>query len=158
MMTAPDVQEVLQRLDAAGLWVWVDGGWGVDALVGEMTREHADLDLVVLTPELAAVRSLLAEAGYRAVLRNWLPTSIALADGQGREVDLHPVNPTADGGGDQAQLGGGSFHYPPPTSGGDRRPPGRLRGRRHPGPLPPRLPTPGQGPPRPAPAARAPGR
>jgi lincosamide nucleotidyltransferase A/C/D/E len=117
MMTASDVLEVLQRLDAAGLRVWVDGGWGVDALVGETTREHADLDLVVLTPELAAVRSLLAEAGYWAVLRNWLPTSTALADGQSREVDLHPVNPTADGGGDQAQLGGGSFHYPPPTSG-----------------------------------------
>jgi lincosamide nucleotidyltransferase A/C/D/E len=123
MMTASDVLEVLGCLEAAGLRVWVDGGWGVDALVGETTREHADLDLVVLAPELAAVRSLLAEAGYRAVLRNWLPTSIALADGQGREVDLHPVTPTGDGGGDQPQLGGGSFHYRPPASGaiGGRR-------------------------------------
>jgi lincosamide nucleotidyltransferase A/C/D/E len=77
----------------------------------------------VAAPELAAVRSLLGEAGYQTVLRDWLPTSIALADTQGREVDLHPVTPTADGGGDQPQPGGGSFHYPPPTSGviGDRR-------------------------------------
>jgi lincosamide nucleotidyltransferase A/C/D/E len=95
----------------------------VDALVGETTREHADLDLVVAAPELGAIRSLLGEVGYRTVLRDWLPISIALTDGQGRAVDLHPVTPTADGGGDQPQLGGGSFHYPPPTSGvsGGRR-------------------------------------
>ena len=93
MMTASDVLEVLGRLDAAGLRVWVDGGWGVDALVGETTREHADLDLVVAAPELGAIRSLLGEVGYRTVLRDWLPTAIALADGQGREVDLHPVTP-----------------------------------------------------------------
>lgn len=123
MMTASDVLEVVGRLEAAGLAVCVDGGWGVDALVGETTRGHADLDLVVLAPELGAVRSLLGEVGYRTVLRDWLPTSIALADGQSREVDLHPVTPTSDGGGDQVQPGGGSFHYPPPTSGviGGRR-------------------------------------
>jgi lincosamide nucleotidyltransferase A/C/D/E len=117
MMAASDVLAVLAELEAAGLTAWVDGGWGVDALVGETTREHADLDLVVLASQVAAVRSLLAGAGYGAVLRNWLPTSIALADGHGREVDLHPVTSTSDGGGDQAQLDGGSFHYPPPTVG-----------------------------------------
>src|SRR5207249_1792417 len=46
-----------------------------------------------------------------------LPVAIALAGGGGREVDLHPVAPTADGGGDQAQPRGGSFHYPAPVDG-----------------------------------------
>lgn len=27
--------DVLDRLDAAGIEWWVDGGWGVDALLGE---------------------------------------------------------------------------------------------------------------------------
>ena len=27
--------------------VWLDGGWGIDALVGEQTRPHADLDIAV---------------------------------------------------------------------------------------------------------------
>jgi lincosamide nucleotidyltransferase A/C/D/E len=116
MMTASDVLGVLARLEAAGLTAWVDGGWGVDALIGETTRRHGDLDLVVLAPEVTAVRSVLAEGGYGTVLRDWLPTSIALADGQGREVDLHPVTPTGDGG-DQALPDGGRFHYPPPTFG-----------------------------------------
>ena len=63
MMTAPDVLGVLSLLDGAGLTAWVDGGWGVDALLGETTRDHGDLDLAVLLPQLGAVRSALAEAG-----------------------------------------------------------------------------------------------
>jgi lincosamide nucleotidyltransferase A/C/D/E len=39
-MTAADVIEVLQCLERAGVSVWIDGGWGVDALVGAQTREH----------------------------------------------------------------------------------------------------------------------
>jgi lincosamide nucleotidyltransferase A/C/D/E len=117
MMTASDVLGVLALLEAAGLTAWVDGGWGVDALLEETTRDHADLDLVVLAPQLTAVCSVLTDAGYATVLRDLLPTSIALADGQGREVDLHPVTPTPGGGGDQTLEGGGSFHYPSPTLG-----------------------------------------
>ena len=39
-MTAADVVEVLEWLEAVGVRAWVDGGWGVDALVGEATRAH----------------------------------------------------------------------------------------------------------------------
>ena len=117
MMTATDVLGVLSRLEAAGLTAWVDGGWGVDALLEEITRDHGDLDVAVLLPQLEAVRSVLAEAGYGTVLRDWLPTSLALADQAGREIDLHVLRPTADGGGDQVLPDGGSFHYPPPVRG-----------------------------------------
>jgi hypothetical protein len=41
----PEVVDVLERLDRAGVPVWLDGGWGVDALVGRQTRAHRDLDL-----------------------------------------------------------------------------------------------------------------
>ena len=34
-------------LQSAGVRVWLDGGWSVDALLGEQTRPHADLDLAV---------------------------------------------------------------------------------------------------------------
>jgi len=33
-MTAGDVVEVLRHLQAAQVAVWVDGGWGIDALIG----------------------------------------------------------------------------------------------------------------------------
>jgi lincosamide nucleotidyltransferase A/C/D/E len=47
------VAEILGRLDGAGIWYCVEGGWGVDALLGEQTREHDDLDLAVRLEELA---------------------------------------------------------------------------------------------------------
>jgi lincosamide nucleotidyltransferase A/C/D/E len=43
-LSASDVIEVVGALGPHGLNVWIDGGWGVDALVGEQTRDHADLD------------------------------------------------------------------------------------------------------------------
>jgi SAM-dependent methyltransferase len=116
-MSADDVLALLKLLDDAGTTTWVDGGWGVDALLGETSRAHADLDLVVSVDDLPAVRAALATAGFHRILRDWLPTALAVADDTGREVDLHPVTPTPDGGGDQRQPDGGAFHYPPPVAG-----------------------------------------
>ncbi|GAA3528499.1 hypothetical protein GCM10022222_09410 [Amycolatopsis ultiminotia] len=117
MMAADDVIEILVLRDSAGVRSWVDGGWGVDALIGGVGREHSDLDLVVSADDLELVRTVLADAGFSRVLRNWLPTALALADPSGREIDLHPVTSTLDGGGDQQQPEGDAFHYPPPVAG-----------------------------------------
>jgi hypothetical protein len=46
-MSATDVLEVLSILDAEGISAWIGGGWGVDALVGQETRRHEDLDIAV---------------------------------------------------------------------------------------------------------------
>lgn len=114
---APDVLAVLDLLAGAGVEAWVDGGWGVDALVGAVTRTHSDVDLVVPLPAVDRALGALAAAGYAGVLRDWRPTAVAVADQRGREVDLHLVTPAPDGGGDQALPDGGSFHYPPPIAG-----------------------------------------
>src|SRR5215472_11808996 len=44
MMRSRDVIEVLDALDAVGVPVVIEGGWGVDALLGSTTRDHSDLD------------------------------------------------------------------------------------------------------------------
>jgi lincosamide nucleotidyltransferase A/C/D/E len=125
MMTSSDVIEVLSLLDDAGPTAWVDGGWSVDAPLGEATREHADLDLVVLGPQLAAVRSVLTEAGYASVLRDLLPASVAVADGQGHQVDLHPVTPTPRRWRRPGPGGWWELPLPPPVQGSiDGRPVG----------------------------------
>ncbi|RPE29634.1 nucleotidyltransferase domain-containing protein [Kitasatospora cineracea] len=125
MLNESDVLEVLDLLESAGAVAWVDGGWGVDALIGETTRAHADLDLVVLADQLDLVRGALAGAGFTEVLRDRLPTALAVADGAGREIDLHPVVGSAREGGRQLLPGGERFHYPAPTTGtiGGRRVP-----------------------------------
>lgn len=120
-MTASTALDLLRLFQRAGIEVWVDGGWGVDALLGEQTRPHADLDVVVLVADVPRARRLLAEAGF-AVLREWLPTALAMRHPDGREVDLHPVTPTADGGGDQELFAPDPpFHYGPPGTSTARR-------------------------------------
>ena len=44
-MTAADALEIVDLLERVGVEPWVDSGWGVDALLGEQTRPHEDLDL-----------------------------------------------------------------------------------------------------------------
>nr|WTB36384.1 amino acid transporter [Streptomyces sp. NBC_00830] len=116
-MHGRDVVEILDLLERAGATAWVDGGWGVDALLGEATREHSDLDLVVLLDQVPLVRSTLGQAGFTNVLRDWLPTALAVADDAYREIDLHPITSTADGGGHQLLPDGAQFHYPAPGMG-----------------------------------------
>ncbi|WP_218825778.1 nucleotidyltransferase domain-containing protein [Streptosporangium subroseum] len=117
VMNETDVLKVLDALEGADLTAWVDGGWGIDALIGQATREHSDLDLVILLPQVEAVRMVLGRLGYDRLLRDWLPVAIAVADARGREIDLHPITPAPDGGGTQAQPDGSSFYYPPPVRG-----------------------------------------
>ena len=121
-MSARDVLTVLATMDDAGVCCWLDGGWGVDALLGRQTRQHNDLDLVVVSTDLAGARSVLTAQGF-AVLRDWLPTTLAMRDDAGREVDFHPIERTADGGGDQLLPDGTRYHYSPPAAGSvDGRP------------------------------------
>src|SRR5205823_4696172 len=60
---------------------------------------------------------LLVGEGFE-IIRDWRPTAIALRHPDGREVDVHPVELSADGGGDQIQLDGTTrWHYGPPATG-----------------------------------------
>ena len=65
MMTSEDVLAVMEALSAADCRAWLDGGWAVDAIIGEETRKHDDLDLVGELDAVEAVRQALAPLGYR---------------------------------------------------------------------------------------------
>ncbi len=98
-MNGSDVMEVLDRLQSAGVRFWVDGGWGVDALLLEQTREHEDLDLVVEREGCERAATVLRELGFAhdAEEQPGLPARFVLRDPRGRRVDLHPVVFGADG-------------------------------------------------------------
>ena len=57
MMTGDDVATIVERLDGARIDAWLDGGWAVDALLGEQTRVHDDLDLIVRVTDVPAMRA-----------------------------------------------------------------------------------------------------
>lgn len=70
VFTAEDAIELLQLLDQNSIKVHIDGGWGVDALLGEQTRSHSDLDIAIGHKDAAMVRTLLETRGYRDVPRD----------------------------------------------------------------------------------------
>jgi lincosamide nucleotidyltransferase A/C/D/E len=113
-VTAADVLEVLACLDEARIDIWLDGGWGVDALLAEETRQHGDLDLVVRHDDVPAAHAALATAGFAHAREEWpgLPARLVLRDAHGRQVDFHPVQIDERGDGWQ-DLGEGRFgRYP----------------------------------------------
>src|SRR5207248_5983686 len=116
-MQSDEVLHVLDRLAAQRTVAWVDGGWGVDALLERQTRDHSDLDLVIDAAAVPGLKATLLAEGFE-VVRDWLPTAIAFTHPDGRAIDLHPIELTLDGGGDQVQLDGiERFHYAAPTTG-----------------------------------------
>lgn len=93
MVGSEDVTEILDRLADRGIEVWVDGGWGVDALLGEQTRAHDDIDLVIARSDCFAAQDALAPLGfeYAADIEPGLPARLALRDPDDRRADFHPL-------------------------------------------------------------------
>ncbi|MFE6157627.1 nucleotidyltransferase domain-containing protein [Streptomyces sp. NPDC056486] len=100
-MTADDVLFVLTQLQRAKVDVWVGGGWGIDALLGEQTRDHRDLDLMHRQDQEGAVLTVLSAEGFGESL-NWRPVRFVVTAPDGREIDLHPLVFSDDGSAVQA--------------------------------------------------------
>jgi lincosamide nucleotidyltransferase A/C/D/E len=109
-MLGRDVTELLECLERAGLPVWLDGGWGIDALLARRTRAHADLDLVIARVHLMRAEVALARLGFQHApeASPGLPARLVLRDAAGRQVDLHPVVLDEHGNGYQ-DLGDGTW-------------------------------------------------
>ena len=108
---AEQVLGVLDALEAAGCWVALEGGWGVDALVGRQTRPHRDVDLDVDASQEADVLAVLDRLGY-AVETDWRPNRVELVAPDGSRVDVHPLTSVPDGSRWQAGLDGERSVYP----------------------------------------------
>lgn len=100
-MTAEDVLSVLTLLRQAETDIWIGGGWGIDALIGEQTRDHRDLDLMHRQEQEAAVVAVLSEQGFTESL-DWRPVRFVVTDAAGRAIDLHPLVFNDDGSAEQA--------------------------------------------------------
>lgn len=83
---------ICAALARAGVTVWIDGGWGVDALLARQTRAHGDLDLVVAAADLEPLMARLDEMGFAVIdspdQRAW---NFVLGDDAGHRIDLHVV-------------------------------------------------------------------
>jgi lincosamide nucleotidyltransferase A/C/D/E len=111
MMTGQDVTRVLERLDGAGVDAWLDGGWAVDAVLGEQTRAHADLDLIVRVSDVPAMLEGLAGDGFE-LDRGEPHSNFVMRDGAGHEIDVHPVTFDARGDGVYRMENGDDWVFP----------------------------------------------
>lgn len=109
-MDASSLIDVIALLEDHGIDVWLDGGWGVDALLGQETRMHDDLDIVVELHHSDRIVELLLGLGYELVAGG-APKSFVLVDPRGRQVDVHPVTFDATGGG-VYEMEDGQWTYP----------------------------------------------
>lgn len=112
-MRAEDVVEVIDVLEQGGVEVWVDGGWGVDAVLAEQTRQHNDLDVVIGVNDAPRLVVVLANLGYTEI-RTWpdSPEVFVLSAADDRRIDVHPVRFDKQGNGVQKTEGGREWPYP----------------------------------------------
>jgi len=119
-MPSAEAQDLLLALADARVGACLGGGWSVDALLGEQTREHSDLDLWVPAHDLHALLRVMVEKGVDRVYP-WpgdRPWNWVLHDGATRRVDLHLYERRSDS----------EWHYGS-ALGGDTFPTEALEGR-----------------------------
>jgi Aminoglycoside-2''-adenylyltransferase len=61
------IKAVVDVLGANGISAWLFGGWGLDARLGRITREHGDVEFWVERADAGRSKAMLVEAGATAL-------------------------------------------------------------------------------------------
>jgi len=87
-MTGEDVIGIYSVLESLGIDIWIDGGWGVDALLSGQTRIHKDLDIAIQEKDVPKLLQLLEKDGYGQIKEDskW---NFVLGDHNGHRIDVH---------------------------------------------------------------------
>lgn len=89
-MNAEAVIELIKLLIANDIDVVVDGGWGVDTLLGEQTRLHDDLDIAIPHKDVPKLRKLLREKDFTEIFRDdSRDCNFVLEDKAKNQIDVH---------------------------------------------------------------------
>lgn len=109
-MTLDELGRVLDALETLGCRFWLEGGWGIDALVGHQTRGHRDVDVDVDAACEQQAVSALGALGYVEAV-DGRPTRVELRTPSGACVDLHPLHFDATGGARQIAPDGSDWVF-----------------------------------------------
>jgi lincosamide nucleotidyltransferase A/C/D/E len=99
-MTVESVLWFLALFDELELTVWLDGGWGVDALLGRQTRRHADLDIIVASADSGRLVEALRQQGFDDIITDdRCERNFVMGHPEHGLVDFHVVERSPDGSG-----------------------------------------------------------
>jgi aminoglycoside-2''-adenylyltransferase len=119
------IEAVLTELAGAGISAWLFGGWGLDARIGRITREHGDVEFWVERGDAGRSKAVLVGAGATALATQPPAESCEFTwdgvDFSTAYFDRHP-----DGSFIQLQGRFSDWRFPPDSFGDD---PGTLDGR-----------------------------
>jgi lincosamide nucleotidyltransferase A/C/D/E len=87
-MPAEAAVDLLRLFEGAGIYVWLDGRWAVDAALGEQTRSHKDLDIIVQISDLPRLQKVLGDQGF-GLKEGSTESNFVLAGSNGLEIDVH---------------------------------------------------------------------
>ncbi|MBI2064644.1 MAG: nucleotidyltransferase family protein [Candidatus Yanofskybacteria bacterium] len=87
-VTSQDVVGLYTDLENLGVKIWIDGGWGVDALLGKQTRPHKDLDIAINQTDVPKLLEYLEQKGFKEIKRD-NEHNVVFADDKGKELDYH---------------------------------------------------------------------
>jgi lincosamide nucleotidyltransferase A/C/D/E len=103
VVSVDDVVHLYRRLSNHNIRVWLVGGWGIDALLGQQTRPHKDLDVIVLLDDVLRMCAQLSRTGF-CLKELWsenrwaldvheikIATAFVLRDSGGRQLDVHAM-------------------------------------------------------------------
>ncbi len=110
-MQFTEVFRVLDALTEVGVAAWLEGGWGVDALVGHQTRAHRDVDVDIDVSGETVALNALRELGYE-IETDWRPNRVELAAAGRGWVDVHPLLFDREGNARQLGLNGEFYDFP----------------------------------------------
>ncbi|MEG0626320.1 nucleotidyltransferase domain-containing protein [Anaerorhabdus sp.] len=111
IVTKENLFTVLDLIESLEMTYWLDGGWGVDALVGYQTRNHRDIDINFDANETAKFLEILTNVGYQ-IDTDERPVRIELYHSELGYLDIHPFIIEKDGSSKQAALEGGFYDIP----------------------------------------------
>jgi lincosamide nucleotidyltransferase A/C/D/E len=110
-MASDNLVKLLRLFEGAGIEVWLDGGWAVDAVLGEQTRTHKDVDLILRASDLPKLREILRSRGFE-IQQGGTEHNFVLANSSGLEVDVHAIVFDADGDGIYRMADGSDWIFP----------------------------------------------
>lgn len=108
--TKQDLFNILDLLDSLDMRYWVDGGWGVDILLGKETRAHRDIDIDFDAAFTNILLEQLKKKDYE-VATDWQPCRIELYSPNYGYIDIHPLVISDDGKAKQASPDDGWYYF-----------------------------------------------